>query len=201
MKMMTVDAAKGVFMVAFADGPCAAHLAQRLGVQDGGVRSSCERAESRHYLAALVTQALGLHETQALGLHVMQPPGLGGAFTSTRTGTSAHRRTSAVKSASSNAAGSVRLTSFAAFWFPVGTHYYAPSRATSRGHTDATSRGHTDATSRGHTDAAARARTDAASRQLFVVGEAVSHNQGWTEGALETVDAVVPRIIRAARNG
>jgi hypothetical protein len=32
---------------------------------------------------------------------------------------------------------------------------------------------------------------------LWVVGEGISQNQGWTEGALESVDKVLPDILRA----
>ncbi len=132
MKMSTVDAAKGVFMAAFADGPAAVHLAQHL------VLGPDTRDAAKLYLATLITDALGLQK------------GKGGE----------------------RGRGVVRLTSFTAFWFPVGTHYYAPDQ--------------------GSRDEVRRALLH--HDRLFVVGEAVSHNQGWTEGALETVDAAVPRI-------
>jgi hypothetical protein len=135
MKMSTVDAAKGVFMAAFADGPAAVHLAQHLVVGPD------TRDAAKLYLATLITDALGLN-------------------TGPRKGGKLGR-------------GVVHLTSFTAFWFPVGTHYYAPDQ--------------------GSRDEEVR-RALLHHDRLFVVGEAVSHNQGWTEGALETVDAAVPRI-------
>lgn len=151
MKMSVVDAASGTFMVAFADGPAAVHLAQHL-VPVGPAQSTASGARApKQYLEALVTEALDLSGAVA----ALRPSG-----TAHHPNGSAHRR---------SRGGVVRLTSFATFWFPVGTHYYAPR-------------------------AGARAEKGGCSSRLFVVGEAVSHNQGWTEGALETVDAVVPLV-------
>ena len=144
MKMSAVDAASGTFMVAFADGPAAVHLAKHLEAGGPPRPTAPGACPPKQYLEALVTEALDLS----------------GAIAALRPSGRAHRR---------SRDGVVRLTSFAAFWFPVGTHYYEPRTGT-------------------------RAEKGTCSTRMFVVGEAVSHNQGWTEGALETVDAVVPLV-------
>jgi hypothetical protein len=64
--------------------------------------------------------------------------------------------------------------------WPIGTHYFRPldrSRYASRGQL--------------------LRKVQNPRPGLFVVGEGISQNQGWTEGALESVDKVLPDILRA----
>lgn len=61
-------------------------------------------------------------------------------------------------------------------WFPTGTHYYPPLPAWAP------------------TREAFIREAQRPMRHVWVVGEAVSRDQGWTEGALQTVDAVWPEV-------
>ena len=77
------------------------------------------------------------------------------------------------------ARNSIHLTAIKAFYWPVGTHYYSPL--------------HNFKTRSEFIDKAQHPFDN-----LLVVGEVVSMNQGWTEGALESVNAVLtPKWLRA----
>jgi monoamine oxidase len=69
----------------------------------------------------------------------------------------------------------------ACYWFPTGTHYYPPLPQWAK---------HREA----YVYEAQHPMTPAA--PIWVVGEAVSRDQGWTEGALASVEAVLPEILQ-----
>jgi len=67
-------------------------------------------------------------------------------------------------------------------YWPIGTHYFRPlnkARYASR--------------------AAFLRQVQHPHRGVYVVGEGMSQNQGWTEGALESVDKVLPDILRSTK--
>ena len=66
------------------------------------------------------------------------------------------------------ASGSISLTAIKSYYWPVGTHYYSPLKGY--------------ATRKEFIEKAQHPM-----HNMFVVGEMVSLNQGWTEGALESV--------------
>jgi hypothetical protein len=70
--------------------------------------------------------------------------------------------------------GSLHLTAIKDFYWPVGTHYYKPLDKTKYTNREEFVR------EAQHPD-----------KCILVVGEVVSRNQGWTEGALESVKAVL----------
>lgn len=63
------------------------------------------------------------------------------------------------------------------FYFPCGTHYFSPL----------------DTYTFKDRDDFFRVGQNPLSK-LFLAGEALSHNQGWTEGALESVEKILPKI-------
>jgi glycine/D-amino acid oxidase-like deaminating enzyme len=67
--------------------------------------------------------------------------------------------------------GSIKLTSIIGFYWQSGTHYYDPK-----------------------TDFSENAVRLHPQENVWVIGEAVSHNQGWCEGALETVERLLETI-------
>lgn len=72
--------------------------------------------------------------------------------------------------------GSLYLIAIKDFYWPVGTHYYKPLNTSAyKDRTD-------------FIDAAQHPENG-----ILVVGEVVSHNQGWTEGALESVRSVLTK--------
>lgn len=71
--------------------------------------------------------------------------------------------------------GSLHLIAIKDFYWPVGTHYYEPLRAPFK-----------------NRDAFLK-EVQHPQKGLLVVGEAVSRYQGWTEGALESVEAVLTK--------
>jgi hypothetical protein len=68
--------------------------------------------------------------------------------------------------------GSLKITALLDFYWPIGTHYYGPL--------------HKFKTRKEFIDAAQHPEPG-----MLVVGEVVSRQQGWTEGALESVHAVL----------
>lgn len=71
---------------------------------------------------------------------------------------------------------SLHLTAIKDYYWPIGTHYYKPLDTTEFTNRDQ------------FVD-----RAQHPEQGILVVGEAVSRNQGWTEGALESVKAVVTK--------
>ena len=71
--------------------------------------------------------------------------------------------------------GTLQLNAIADYYWPIGTHYYEPLRGPYK------NRGEFIKTAQ-HPMAG-----------MLVVGEMISKNQGWTQGALESVDAVVTK--------
>jgi hypothetical protein len=67
----------------------------------------------------------------------------------------------------------LQITALRDFYWPVGTHYYTPLKHTLRGQ---------------FIDNAQHPMNG-----MLVVGEVVAANQGWTEGALESVSKVVTK--------
>ena len=113
MKIREVDAAAGVYMAAYADGPAASQL---------------HKDHSRETLQRLLTEALGFD---------------------------------------------FKVTAHKMFYFQHGTHYFTPQIKL--------------------TLAGATATPDP---NLHVVGEAVAAQQGWTEGAIQSVEYVVKRLLK-----
>ena len=72
--------------------------------------------------------------------------------------------------------GNLHLLGIRAFYWNIGTHYYKPLKAAYQ--------------SREEFIHKAQRPDD----NIFVVGELISRNQGWTEGALESVEAVIKEI-------
>ena len=72
--------------------------------------------------------------------------------------------------------GNLYLLGIRAFYWNIGTHYYKPLKAAYQ--------------SREEFIYKAQRPDD----NIFVVGELISRNQGWTEGALESVEAVIKEI-------
>jgi hypothetical protein len=70
--------------------------------------------------------------------------------------------------------GTLQLTAIKDYYWPIGTHYYEPLRGT-------------------RTRAAFVKAAQHPEKGLLVVGEVVSRYQGWTEGALESVKAVLTK--------
>jgi hypothetical protein len=73
--------------------------------------------------------------------------------------------------------GSLQLTAIKDFYWPIGTHYYEPLRKSQFKSRDAFLK-----------------VAQHPEKCLVVVGEAVSRYQGWVEGALESVEAVLPTL-------
>jgi hypothetical protein len=144
-KILPVNKARGVYMVAYADGERAVRLARRIGVDP--LSASPLAPPSRCLpLRTEVRRALRLPSLRFVGE---------GAGAGAGAGTAAHRKPACL----------VRF-------LPEGTHYHPPldrARFTNR--------------------AAALASLSAAlPAGWFWVGEAVAnHDQGWVEGALESV--------------
>ena len=72
--------------------------------------------------------------------------------------------------------GSLHLVAIKGFYWPIGTHYYKPLNQKIYKDRDE------------FIDIAQHAE-----KGILVVGEVVSQNQGWTEGALESVKAVLTK--------
>jgi hypothetical protein len=72
--------------------------------------------------------------------------------------------------------GSLDLVATRGFYWPIGTHYYKPLDRKQFKNRDAF--------------LAVAQRPDPGIR---IVGEMISRNQGWSEGAIESVDAVIDR--------
>lgn len=70
---------------------------------------------------------------------------------------------------------SLKLLSIAKFYWPIGTHYYSPLKGSFENR-----RQFIKHAQRPHTN-------------MLVVGEMISENQGWVEGALESVENVVTK--------
>ena len=70
--------------------------------------------------------------------------------------------------------GSLKITALTSYYWPIGTHYYEPLDKTKY------------KTRREFIKEAQHPETG-----MLVVGEAVSRRQGWTEGALESVQSVI----------
>ena len=77
--------------------------------------------------------------------------------------------------------GTLQLTAIKDYYWPIGTHYYEPLRPTNQSSSRITTR-----------DAFVKAAQHP-EKGLLVVGEVVSRYQGWTEGALESVKAVLSK--------
>ena len=75
--------------------------------------------------------------------------------------------------------GSLHLVAIKDYYWPIGTHYYEPLRAS-------------DTTTFKNRNEFVKA-VQHPEKGLLVVGEAVSRYQGWTEGALESVKAVLTK--------
>jgi len=71
--------------------------------------------------------------------------------------------------------GTLHLNAISDYYWPIGTHYYEPLRGPYK--------------NRNEFIKAAQHPM----RGMLVVGEMISKNQGWTQGALESVDAVVTK--------
>ncbi len=74
---------------------------------------------------------------------------------------------------------SLNITAIRDYYWPVGTHYYAPLT------------GDDDGEFKSRVDFIRKAQTPM--KGIVVVGEMVSRHQGWVEGALESVDKVITR--------
>ena len=70
----------------------------------------------------------------------------------------------------------VSLIRIKAFYWNIGTHYYKPLPPSLRTREEFIE------------------RIQHPYKNLFVVGEMISTNQGWTEGAIESVDKIFPRL-------
>jgi hypothetical protein len=71
---------------------------------------------------------------------------------------------------------SLHLLGIRAFYWKIGTHYYKPLKA-----------GYESREEFIH-------KAQRPDKNIFVVGELISRNQGWTEGAFESVEAVIKEI-------
>ena len=72
--------------------------------------------------------------------------------------------------------GSLQLIAIKDYYWPIGTHYYEPLRPPFK-----------------NRDAFLKVAQHP-EKNLFIVGEAVSRYQGWVEGALESVEAILPTL-------
>ena len=77
--------------------------------------------------------------------------------------------------------GTLQLIAIKDYYWPIGTHYYEPLRPTNQ------------SSSRSRTRDAFVKAAQHPEKGLLVVGEVVSRYQGWTEGALESVKAVLTK--------
>ena len=66
----------------------------------------------------------------------------------------------------------LQITALLNFYWPVGTHYYTPTSGLRRDFIN---------------------KAQHPMPGMLVVGEVVSSNQGWTEGALDSVDKVLTK--------
>jgi hypothetical protein len=73
--------------------------------------------------------------------------------------------------------GSLSLLDMKGFFWPIGTHYYSPLNGNNRDRIEFIKM--------------AQRPMD----HVFVIGEMVSLNQGWVEGALESVENILPDIL------
>ena len=73
-------------------------------------------------------------------------------------------------------AGSLRILALKDFYWKIGTHYYKPLNRRLYSSREEFMR-----------------KAQHPEKGILVVGEAVSRNQGWTEGALESVEAVMTK--------
>jgi hypothetical protein len=71
---------------------------------------------------------------------------------------------------------SLHLLGIRAFYWNIGTHYYKPLKSAYRNREEFIY------------------KAQRPENNIFVVGELISRNQGWTEGALESVEAVIKEI-------
>jgi hypothetical protein len=71
---------------------------------------------------------------------------------------------------------SLHLLGIRAFYWNIGTHYYKPLKAAYNSREEFIH------------------KAQRPENNTFVVGELISRNQGWTEGALESVEAVIKEI-------
>ena len=71
---------------------------------------------------------------------------------------------------------SLQLTAIKDYYWPIGTHYYKPLNTRIYHNIDEFIE-----------------KAQHPEKGILVVGEVVSHNQGWTEGALESVKAVLTK--------
>lgn len=69
--------------------------------------------------------------------------------------------------------GSLHLLAIRAFYWNIGTHYYKPLKAAYKSREEFIY------------------KAQRPENNIFVVGELISRNQGWTQGALESVEAVI----------
>ena len=78
------------------------------------------------------------------------------------------------------------LTDIRSFYWPIGTHYFTPPSTTT-------------APPRTRTDFLREAQRPFpySHPHLYIVGEMVSNNQGWVEGALESVESVLSMISKS----
>ena len=73
--------------------------------------------------------------------------------------------------------GSLHLSDMKDFFWPIGTHYYSPLNGNDQDRID-------------FIEKAQRPMAG-----VFVIGEMISLNQGWVEGALESVEKILPDIL------
>lgn len=71
----------------------------------------------------------------------------------------------------------LNLLAIKSFYWPIGTHYYAPLADEFKSRKDFIR------------------QCQNPQKNLFVVGELISLNQGWTQGALESVENIIKQII------
>jgi monoamine oxidase len=72
--------------------------------------------------------------------------------------------------------GSLTLQAIRSFYWKYGTHYYKPLNKEYKSREDFIKKAQRPA------------------ENIYVVGELVSRNQGWTEGALESVNEVIEEV-------
>jgi monoamine oxidase len=72
-------------------------------------------------------------------------------------------------------AGSLKLLDMKDYYWPIGTHYYEPLKGNYKNRKEFIK------------------EAQHPMPNLLVVGEMISENQGWTQGALESVKAVVSK--------
>jgi hypothetical protein len=89
---------------------------------------------------------------------------------------------------------SLRLTSLLSFYWSVGTHYYSPLRSSSSLSYTRKKRQRPNPSIRNRKDFLKKAQHPQPG--LFVVGEVVSIDTGWTNGALDSVEKVFQEIIQ-----